>query len=138
MPICNNWKKEQKPLLLTRHDKIRPLPILLDVVSPAPLEKLKCDQSNYTNSSEKGLTQHKQMKHCPCVDFRCSGEEHFNLCCDVIALRVKNQIKSWRTRKRVKKLTGNVTWNINWRATKIKLGRHQLTVKLVVRKNCMK
>ena len=37
----------------------------------------KCDQYNYTNFSEKGLTQHMCMKHCPSLDLRCSRQEHF-------------------------------------------------------------
>ena len=52
-------------------------------------ETFKCNQCNYENSSEKGLTQHVRMKHCPSLQLRCSRNEHVDLCCDVIVVRSK-------------------------------------------------
>ena len=37
---------------------------------------------------EKGLTQHMQMKHIHKVDFRCLRQDHVDLCCEVIAVRI--------------------------------------------------
>ena len=52
-------------------------------------EKFKCDNCNYENLSEKGLTQHVRMKHCPSLKLSCSRHEHVDLCCDVIVVSSK-------------------------------------------------
>ena len=54
-------------------------------------EKFKCDQCTYPNSSEKGLSQHIRMKHCPSLDLRCSRKQHVDLCCDVMVVRSRNK-----------------------------------------------
>ena len=52
------------------------------------LEKFNCDQCNCTNSPEKGLTNHMQMKLCHKVDFRCLTQDHVDLCYEVIAVGI--------------------------------------------------
>ena len=55
------------------------------------LKKIKCDQCNYTKSSQKRLTQHVWIKHCFSLDVRCFRQDHAYLCCDVIVVRFINQ-----------------------------------------------
>ena len=61
------------------------------VVSPKQAEKFKCDQCDYSNPTEKGVTQHKRMKHCPTLKLKCLRQEHVDLCCDVVEARCKGQ-----------------------------------------------
>ena len=52
-------------------------------------EKFKCKNFNYGNLSEKELTQHVCMKHCPSLELSCSTHKYVNLCCNVIVVRSK-------------------------------------------------
>ena len=83
--------------LMTKNSLLQKKMLLLSKVKMPKLdpnlEKFNCDQCNCTNLPEKGLTQHKRMKHCHSMDFQCSRQAHADLLCDVIALISKETLK---------------------------------------------